>query len=97
MFGTMATAHLRLVAREEADAWVTENTKIVASRASHERLAKLQFPGAAEALQRYGTLDPGKNAILISYRGPPAPDTGIVPDTGTVLFYLIEVEEYQEK
>ncbi|MEN2786264.1 hypothetical protein ACFOKI_07680 [Sphingomonas qilianensis] len=72
-------------------------TRIVSSRVSHERLAKNPFPGAADDLQRYAQLAPGKSAILISYRGPPVPDSGDIPSTGAVTFYLIEVEEYQDQ
>lgn len=96
MFGEKATAHLKLIPHAEAVGWVNEDTKVVSTRVSHEALAKSLFPMAAPTVQRYVDLSADKVAILISYRGPPVPDSGQVPATGAVTYYLIEVEAYQE-
>jgi hypothetical protein len=95
MFGEGATAHIRIVPREEALKLVDQHTRVAATRVSHERLAKAQFPGVAEETARFAMLKPGVTAIHILYRGPQVPDDGTLPVGGTVMFYLIEVEEYQ--
>lgn len=96
MFGEKATSHIRLIDREAANHLVNGTTRIVASRVAHERLARNQFPNASEETARYATLKPDTCAILVNYRGAPVPDDGSLPPGGQVLFYLIEVEEYQE-
>jgi len=96
MFGEKATAHIRIVTAEEAASLVDENTRIVATRVSHERLARTQFPGASEETARYAMLKPGTNAIHLHYRGPQVPESGEMPIGGMVTHYLIETEEYQE-
>lgn len=96
MFGEGATAHIRVIELDEALALVDENTKISASRISHEQLARHTFPGASSTVARYAMLKPGTNAILIHYRGPQVPESGEIPAGGTVTTYLIEAEEYQE-
>jgi len=96
MFGDRATAHIRRIDADEAVSLVSEKTKIMASRVSHERLARLTFQNAAGDTARYAILTLGKNAIHLHYRGPQVPESGEVPVGGTVNFYLIEVSEYQE-
>jgi hypothetical protein len=96
MFGEKATIHIKAVERAEAEKHIDRTTRTVATRVSHERLAKTQFPGSSDELARYANFKPNTCAILLSYRGPPVPDTGEVPTGGSVMFYLIEVEEYQE-
>lgn len=96
MFGDGATAHIRILPTSDAKKLVDEKTKIVASRVSHELLARKEFPDAAEGVRRYATLAPGKSAILVHYRGPAVPESGEMPDRGLLTHYLIEVEEYQE-
>jgi hypothetical protein len=94
MFGEAASAHIRIISKDEAGSLVDEGTKIVATRTSHERLARNQFPHAGEETARYAMLKPGVNSIHLHYRGPQVPDSGDVPLGGMVTFYLIETTEY---
>jgi hypothetical protein len=96
MFGEKATSHIRIVSPEEASSYVDDSTKIVATRVSHERLARQQFPGAAEEVHRYAMLKPNVNALHIHYRGPQIPESGDMPVGGMVTLYLIEVDNYQD-
>lgn len=96
MFGEGATAHIRAIDKAEADRLIGSDTRISATRVSHERLARSQFPGAAEETARYALLKPGTCAIHLHYRGPQVPDTGEMPFGGMVTLYLIEVDEYQD-
>ena len=95
MFGEAATSHIKIIPHEEAKRLIDSDTKIVATRVSHERLAKAQFPGASEEVSRYAMLKPGVCAIHLHYRGPQVPDSGEMPAGAMVTFYLIETEEYQ--
>lgn len=95
MFGTAATTHLKIIPIEEARELVDEHTKIMATRVTHERLAKGQFPKAGGDTTRYAQMTPGCNAIHLHYRGPMIPDSGELPVGGMVTCYLIETEEYQ--
>ena len=95
MFGEAASAHVKIISAQEAAALVNEQTKIVATRTSHERLARSQFPAASEETARYAMLKPGVNAIHLHYRGPQVPDSGELPTGGMVTFYLVETEDYQ--
>lgn len=97
MFGEHATMHIRIISKEEAESYITDRTKIVATRVSHDRLARNQLPGADEETARYATLKPGVTAIHLHYRGPQIGDDGRLPMGGMCTFYLIEVEEYQEQ
>lgn len=94
MFGEAATAHIKLIPLEEARQLVSSETRIMATRVSHERLARNQFPAANEDLARYANLKPGTNAIHLHYRGPMIADDGTLPVGGVVSAYLIEVEDY---
>lgn len=96
MFGEGATAHIRILDLDQAQSLVERTTKVVASRVSHDRLAKNQFPDASEGTARYAVLKPGMTAIHLHYRGPQVGDDGSIPIGGMVTCYLIEVEEYQE-
>ena len=96
MFGEQATAHIRIVPKDEADRLVGPSTRIVATRVSHERLAKRQFPPAADETARYAMLKPGIAAIHLHYRGPQVADDGHLPTGGMVTFYVIDTEEYQD-
>ena len=96
MFGTGATAHIRIIEAGEAQKLVGEETKIVATRVSHDRLARKQVPGTAAETARYAQLTPGTLAIHLHYRGPQIGDDGNLPLGGMVTFYLIEVEDYQQ-
>jgi hypothetical protein len=97
MFGTGATVHIRPVTLEEARKLVSADTRVSATRVSHDRLARIQFPDVHEETARYAQFKPGTTAIHMHYRGPQVPDTGEVPVGGMVSFYLVEAEEYQEE
>lgn len=96
MFGEKATVHVRAISLDQAREYVDGSTKIMATRVTHDRLAKVLFPKADPDATRYANLRPGTAAIHLLYRGPPIPDSGEVPLTGSVTPYLIEVEEYQD-
>lgn len=96
MFGDGATVHIRVLPTNEAKNLISEETEIVASRVSHELLARHEFPRAAPGVKRYATLKPGMSAIHLHYRGPAIPDTGEMPERGIITLYLIEVDEYHE-
>jgi hypothetical protein len=96
MFGMGATAHIKPITLDDARKLVDAETRISATRVSHDRLARLNFPGAHEETARYAQLKPGTSAIHMHYRGPQVPDTGEIPIGGMVTFYLVEAEEYQE-
>lgn len=96
MFGEEASAHTRIIPTEEAQALVSETTRVVATRLSHDRLARGQFLNVSKETARYAMLKPGTNAIHLHYRGPQLEDSGEVPLGGVVNLYLIEVDEYQE-
>jgi hypothetical protein len=97
MFGEGATAHIKIITADEAKSRVGETTRIVATRVSHDRLARNQLQGAHVETARYAQLTPGICAIHMHYRGPNVGDEGQMPIGGMVTFYLIEVEEYQEE
>lgn len=96
MFGERATAHIKVIQKAEAEGYIDQHTKIVATRVSHDRLARNQLPGANDETARYAMLKPGVTAIHMHYRGPQIGDDGKLPLSGMCTFYLIEVEEYQE-
>jgi hypothetical protein len=96
MFGEGATAHIKVINPEDATQRVGTATQVVATRVSHDRLARRQFPAAAEETARYAALKPGITAIHLHYRGPQVGEDGRLPAGGMVTLYLIEVEEYQE-
>jgi hypothetical protein len=82
MFGKNASAHIRIVSKEEAETLVGPSTRVVATRVSHERLAKSQFPDAANETARYAMLQRGTDAIHMHYGGPQVADTGELPVGG---------------
>jgi hypothetical protein len=94
MFGDRASVHLQTVPQDVATTLVNDQTQIVATRPSHENLARDVFGDLRTT--RYADMVPEKSAILIHYRGAPISDNGQVPDGGTVTYYLIESEEYLE-
>lgn len=96
MFGEGATAHIKIIDHAKAQSMVDQHTKIVATRVSHDRLARTQLTGAAEETARYAMLKGGICAIHLHYRGPQVGDDGRLPAGGMVTYYLIEVDEYQE-
>jgi predicted ATP-binding protein involved in virulence len=95
MFGRAATAHIKVIEESEAKELVTERSRILATRAAHERLARNLFPNASDNLVRYVEMKPGESAIVLQYKGPALSLDGHVPEGGTVVYYLIETEEYQ--
>lgn len=96
MFGEGATAHIQAISSAKARELVDEHTKVVATRAGHERLAKSQLPGCSEETGRYAQLRPGTSALHLHYRGPHIGDDGELPFGGVVTFYLIEAVELHE-
>lgn len=96
MFGEKATAH-KIISHEEAQSYVGEHTRIVATRVSHDRLARTQLAGASGETARYAQLKPSVVALHVHYRGPAIGEDGILPIGGMCTFYLIEIEKYQEQ
>mgnify|MGYP007051662571 CR=1 FL=1 len=96
MFGEKATVHLKIISNEEAQELVDEHTRIMATRVTHERLARNQFSRVSRETVRHVQMEPGVTAIHMHYRGPPIPDNGKMPFGGLITCYLIEVGEYQE-
>ena len=96
MFGEGATAHIKIVDAAEAQSMIDKNTKIVATRVSHDRLARTQLLGAADETARYAMLKGGVTALHLHYRGPQVGDDGRLPAGAMITYYLIEVDEYQE-
>jgi len=94
MFGDKASIHLKTISVDEAKQIIDDKTEIVATRASHENLAKNIFGITRTA--RFADMRPEKEAILIHYRGPAVSDDGLTPATGVVTLYLIESENYLE-
>lgn len=98
MFGPRASIHQREISLEEAKARLTDDTKIVATRQSHEMLARRLFGDLPTT--RFADLTPppteDRSAILIHYRGAPVGDDGVPPEEGTITLYLIEAETYLE-
>ena len=96
LFGAKATCHIKLIDAAKAQSLVDEDTRIVATRVSHERLARTLFPNASRETSRYANLKPSTNAILLHYRGPQVPDSGEMSPDAVITYYLIETEQYQE-
>lgn len=96
MFGEKATAHIKIISKEEALSHIDESTRVVATRVTHDRLARTQLSGMNDEPARYAQLKPGVNAIHLHYRGPAIADDGHLPIGGMCTYYLIEVEDYQE-
>lgn len=96
MFGEGASAAIRVMSPVEARKLIGDDTKVVATRISHERLARSQFPTVHEETARYAQLKPGVNAIHLHYRGPQVPDSGELPAGAMVTHYLIEVTEHPD-
>lgn len=96
MFGEGATAHIRIITTEEARKLVGPSTRVVATRPSHERLARNQFEPMAEETVRYAQLRPGTSAVHLHYRGPQVPDSGDMPLGSMITYTLIETEAYQK-
>jgi len=95
MFGESATAHIKTITKDEADQMVDDTTVVIASRQSHENMAQNLFGN--RTCNRYADMSTeGATAICIIYRGPPVPDTGVIPEGATITYYLVEVEDYYE-
>lgn len=95
MFGAGMTVHIKPIPMEEAQSLISQQTRIMATRVSHERLARIQFREAGD-LTRYADLKPGMNAIHLHYRGGQISDSGEMPADAIVTPYLIETEPYVE-
>lgn len=96
MFGQGATAHIKMISQDDARKLIGPKTQIIATRVTHDRLARQQLPGANPETGRYANLKDGISAISLHYRGPNIPDDGTMPLGGQCTFYLIEVEDYHE-
>ena len=94
MFGEKSTAHIKIVSEREALERIGPETQIVATRESHENMAKGLF--GDRRVVRQADLGPERSAICLIYRGPPVPDNGTVPKGAKIVYYLVEVEEYYE-
>ena len=70
MFGEGATAHIKIVDAATAQSLIGKNTKFVATRVSHDRLARTQLLGAEDETARYAILKGGVAALHLHYRGP---------------------------
>jgi hypothetical protein len=97
MFGEGATVHIKAIHTDEAQGLASAVTKIVATRVSHDRLARNTFPNVSDEVTRYANLRPGTNAIHLHYRGPQVPEDGRLPIGAAITCYLVEVEDYQDK
>lgn len=95
MVGEKGTMHIRAIQMHEAQALVDEDTKILATRIPHERLARGLFPKVSSELARFVSLREGVNALFLQYKGPQLGEDGKIPFGAVVTPYLIEVEEYQ--
>jgi len=95
MFGTAASIHQKEVTLDEAKALIGPSTTLIATRKSHENMAKRVFGDLA--VERFADMHPEKSAILLHYRGVPLSDEGTVPADATVTLYLIESEEYLDE
>lgn len=96
MFGHKATAHISIISLDEARALVDRNTRLMATRVTHEHLGRVLFPNISPEPTRYADLRPGVNALHLHYRGPPLSISGDLPQGAVVTPYLIEVEDFQE-
>lgn len=92
MFGDHASIDIKKIPLRDAMDLVDASTKIVATRVSHEALARNTFPAAGE-VARFVTVQPGQRALVLNYRGPPIPDSGETPPDGQVVVYLVEAFE----
>lgn len=95
MFGHKATVHISIITLDEAKDMVTNMTRLMATRVTHEQLGRKLFPQIRETT-RYADLSPGITALHLHYRGPPIGPDGSMPEGAVVTPYLIEVEEFQE-
>ena len=93
MFGESAGIFMRIITKAEAKKLIDDETQIVATRESHENMAKHLF--GSRRVVRTADLSPGRSAVLIHYRGPPVGDDGHTAKNAVITYYLIEVEEYE--
>ena len=96
MFGEGATANIKIVEAAEAHPLVDRNTKIVATRVSHDRLARNQLTCVVEKTARYATLKGGVTAAQVLYRGQQVGEDGRMPTGGMATYYLVEVDEHRK-
>lgn len=96
MFGEKATCHIKIISQDDARELISSKTKVVATRVTHDRLARQQLPGADPETARYANLKAGVRAISMHYRGPHINDNGDLPLGGQCTFYLIDAEDYYE-
>lgn len=96
MFGGRASIHIETLDKDNAAAFVGEDTAIVATRASHENMAKNLF-GDAQPVTRFADCRPGRSALVIHYRGSQVPDDGTIPADGVVTIFRVDVEDFIEE
>lgn len=94
MFGSKASIHMEEVSLETAKCLLGPATQIVATRPSHENMAKQLFGDMR--VTRFADMTEGTTALVLHYRGAPIDDTGTVPEGGVVTVYLVEADSYQE-
>lgn len=94
MFGESASIYLKTIDKDDAKGRIGVDTQIVATRESHENMARNLF--GDHRTVRHADLAPGRSAVIIHYRGPPVGDDGHTPKGATLTYYLVEVEEYEE-
>ena len=96
MFGPKASIHLQELTLEAAKCLLGMNTKIVATRNTHEALAKRTFGEAIEVV-RFADMTPDHSAIVMHYRGAALKDDEAVPEGSTITYYLVESEDFIEE
>ena len=96
MFGGRASIHLETLDTDDAKNFVGEDTAIVATRPSHENMAKNLF-GVDQPVTRFADCRPGRTALVIHYRGSQVPDDGTIPADGVVTIFLVDVEDFIEE
>lgn len=95
MFGPKASIHQQEIDEATMLSLIGPDTQIVATRQSHESMAK-QLCGDLP-VTRFADMSPDSSAIAIHYRGAPISETGQLADGGVVTYYLIESEDYLEE
>lgn len=90
MLGDDSLVNFRIIPHSEALEMVDKSTRLLATRAPHDKLARSLFPRLSSKTIRFVTLDKTTKAIFIRYWGPPVKN-GEVPPSGQVTYYLINV------
>ena len=96
MFGGRASVHLETLDTDSAASFVGPDTAIVATRPSHENMAKNLF-GAGQPVTRFADCRPGRTALVIHYRGSQVPEDGTIPADGNITVFRVDVEDFIEE